>query len=237
MAAATILDTAAMPWDEQPSGLRIKLLHTYRDGDEAGEGERGARTMILQSPPRAAGASKPHRHNCSEEVFNLGPRMQFDEGQALATGGFMLHPAGSVHGANIDLPQGYRLLVHTPTKAVVEPVATDNMHSSQRTQPVIIADPSHYLWQRHEGALESAAIMAPLSWNRSSGTGSYLVQVSSGGVCDLSDGERAMEVFLLRGTLDFADWGRIGPEGFIYGRLGKGTARAAADTLALVRIC
>lgn len=223
------LDTLAMPWDEKPTGLKVKLLRS--------DNSSGLRTMILQSPPRPISAQKPHRHTCSEELFNLGPRMQFDEGQAIDPYGFMLYPAGTVHGGQIALPDGYHLLVHTPAAAIIEPVMAGRCDISTAPAPVFIAKPSEYRWEPHCGASQGRATKARLSWNKGTGTGSYLLKVPAGEVCDLSHGHRAAEIFVLRGEIQFSQSGRISPQGFAYGHLGIATAGTKSEMLAHVRLC
>jgi len=90
------------PTHTHENGVQSTMLHTT---------DNGPHSSILKAPPREPGLSRPHSHTATEEIFNLGPPFTFDKGRTLPRYGYTKYPAGMVHGADVDLPEGYHLYV------------------------------------------------------------------------------------------------------------------------------
>lgn len=88
-----------------PSGLQLKELN--RDP------VTGARTSLLVSPPRSGVEHKAQYHDGEEEFFCLGGTFTFDGVHWFRSGSYACFPPRVVHGARVQVPDGYRLYLRT----------------------------------------------------------------------------------------------------------------------------
>jgi hypothetical protein len=88
-----------------PAGLRLKELN--RDP------VTGARTALLSSPARAGVECKAQYHDGEEEFFCLAGTFTFDGVQWFRPGSYVCFPPRVVHGARVQVPDGYLLYLRT----------------------------------------------------------------------------------------------------------------------------
>jgi hypothetical protein len=103
------LDADSLGWDGPPGGgVYSKILNS----DPA----TNAKTMLLRSDPRPVteqNRRRAHSHDGSEEFLSLGARFTFDAGLWLERLSYVHMPPRTVHGSDVQVPDGYLLYLRT----------------------------------------------------------------------------------------------------------------------------
>jgi len=139
-----IRDVDALPWRALPApGIYARTL----SADPA----TGARTAILRMVPEEGYVppATAHYHDTYEEILGLTGRFTFDDEVWLGRGGYVFHPAGTVHGFASVVPEDSAFLSRVGPghvgNLVPEP-ARDAMYSVYDTPdpraPVASGDPA-----------------------------------------------------------------------------------------------
>jgi len=142
--AVVIADVGALPWRAlPPAGLHAKTLSV--------DPETGARTALLRMAPQEGYVppATAHYHDTYEEILGVSGRFTFDAKVWLERGGYIYHPAGTVHGFTSLVPEDSILLSRVGPghmgNAVTEPAQPD-MYSVYETAdpraPVAASDPA-----------------------------------------------------------------------------------------------
>jgi hypothetical protein len=131
------LDTSTLSWDVGV-GVATKVLNT--------DPVSGARTVLLRSDPRPvteATRRRAHFHDGTEEFFSLGPRFTFDNGIWLDRGAYVHVPPRTVHGTDVQVPDGYLLYLRTSggTRPQFVDAAPGEMTVTAAPQPGRLFDP------------------------------------------------------------------------------------------------
>lgn len=222
------IDTAAMPWEPLANGLGIKRLRA--------DGATGGSTAILRAPPRPRGVSRPHYHTGDETILNLGPPMRFEPGAPLQRLGYSHYPAGVIHGFDVDLPDGYEVLVRT--SSAPDPFFPDELPHAPAPGPpgaISIASPDALPWlsAAELGGCPGASMRV---LHRSGATLSALAALDAGARLTLGDDRGPCELLILEGDLLLAGGGPLGAGVFAAGGTGLGEAVSPAGALLYLHI-
>jgi hypothetical protein len=203
-----LLPPDAQPRTTTPTGL---IITTLRDDPQS-----GAKTLILEAPPRAPGPSRPHFHASSEEIFNLGPPMTFDPGHPLPTHGYAFYPAHMPHGTAVSLPEGYRLFVRY----------TGNADVHFKDDAPFAPTPDHiHLPTPAPAPASNGLTLHTLS------PSATLARLAPGAVLTLPP--KASEFFLISGTLT-TNKQTLEPETYLYSPHGHPPLTAQDEAMALI---
>jgi mannose-6-phosphate isomerase-like protein (cupin superfamily) len=122
-----IPDVAVVPWRAMPApGIYSKTLSI--------DAATGARSALLRMNPNEGylPPSMAHYHDTYEEILAVTGRLTFDKKVWLGRGGYIYHPAGTVHGFASVVPEDTVILSrigpHHVGNLVPEP-AHDDMYS------------------------------------------------------------------------------------------------------------
>lgn len=226
----TTTDTKALAWSVSDTGMRSKLLRQ--------DSKTGSKTMILQAPPRTLGPPKPHFHTADEEILNLGPAMQFDAGAKLERFGYAKYPAGLAHGAAIDLPDGYELLMRLSSRSTlhfddvnrVPSLLTDHLYD-------FVPCPAQARWQRvHNLANHTETDVAELSWNETQHRGALFARMPKGASISFHDFCGSLELLVLEGAASLPGGKNIGQGTYVYRERASGVVIALENSLLFLHI-
>lgn len=225
-----IPDVALIPWRPIVAGLHARSLHV----DPA----TGARVALIRMAPDE-GYSAPqvaHYHETYEEIVGLRGRFTFDSETWLEQGGYVLHPAGTVHGFASQVvadtvtlsrvgPGHKAILVPEPAHRTMyaAPGFAPTRKAAAMAQPLATVPPTlgrllgapadwHILAEMGEGLGGAAFVALPAHWR------------APGGVLDTD-----MEIFVLTGILEIAGEPVGGPDGG-FARAPRGTRWPALST-------
>ncbi|MDX2224678.1 MAG: hypothetical protein SFV21_18135 [Rhodospirillaceae bacterium] len=162
------LDTLAMPWQwSQPSGpggggIATKVLNADAAFD--------ARTVLLRAAPRAVNAQtrrKAHFHRGGEEFLSLGPPFSFDDGLWNPRLAYAYLPPGTVHGRDVQVPDGYLLYLRTWGSAQPLFLTEHAAPAAPAGTPVKLTNPLSSAWRtvcvlNHDPATGERALMIRL---------------------------------------------------------------------------
>lgn len=203
------LDTAAMTWTEVQPGLMTKMLS--RDG------ATGARTALNRIVPELNPPvpTKAHYHHTTEELLVVAGRMSFDSQVWLTPGGYVFHPAETVHGFKSAVTEDTQFLSRVGRDLdfnwVDHPKATKPYHVSvepPRRAVTYLAEPDKLRWEPLAGALGKVE-RAELSRDPVTGEGSMFVRYAAEAATPQVMGLLAYEeMFVLDGALATDD-GRL----------------------------
>lgn len=206
MSVLEIVDIDALEWSSSPSGVKTKLLRE--------DPVSGARSVIAKAPPRAPGASRPHRHTADEEVFNLGPPMRFDKGPWLNRFGYVKYPASMVHGGAVTLPEGYLLYLRMSGRSQLEFV--EGAETVIEDGYVFSPHAKEAPWVAGTAAdLPDAYSVYLLSYSSQDQIGTLLVKVPQGGAIKFPKTRRT-ELLILGGQLKTCGATSLVPNTFVY---------------------
>lgn len=173
------LDANALPWEGPPGG---GVFSKTLNADPA----MAAKTMLLRSDPRPVteqNRRRAHYHEGSEEFLSLGPRFTFDAGLWLERLAYVHMPPRTVHGSDVQVPDGYLLYLRT----------------SGATQPNFMPEPK----ERYPFSLgaESFIVIANATDQRLAKDAS-LIRLAAGYAGPLPvDANRGCEVFVVEGEM------------------------------------
>gem|GEM_PF-4999977 len=173
------LDANELPWEGPPGG---GVFSKTLNADPAA----AAKTMLLRSAPRPVteqNRRRAHYHDGSEEFLSLGPRFTFDAGLWLERLSYVHMPPGTVHGSDVQVPDGYLLYLRTNGAA----------------EPRFVQDPK----DRYPFSLGADAFtIIPDATGRSLTKDASVVKLAAGDAGPLPmDTARCREVFVIEGEM------------------------------------
>ncbi|MBM3513084.1 MAG: hypothetical protein FJX59_05145 [Alphaproteobacteria bacterium] len=189
------LATANLPWEwSRDGGVGTKVLS--RDADT------GARTTLLRSkqrPVTEATRRRAHFHRGVEEFLSLGPAFSFDDDHWHSRLSYAYLPAQTVHGTNVQVPDGYLLYLrtHGPTEPLF---LAAHGPPENAAQPTIHAPPQESAWQPAAG---TSAVVRHL--HASENETSFLLRFTAAGDTPflLLAGAVRYEILVIEGRLAF----------------------------------
>lgn len=191
------VDTLSMPWSRSPSSAVLKKQLRF---DE----DTGASCIILKAPPRLPGTSRPHFHDGKEEIVNLGPVMQFDEGAKLGVFGYVRYAPGRPHGADVRIPHGYHLLVRSdglPNLQYMD-VARDGPQRSPYEAMLPSFDQGKWKPSTGEGTTGRVDVC---DLDKTNPFSSFYMRLTGTATAALPYHEAPLELFVLQGTCVLPD--------------------------------
>lgn len=185
------LDTLSLPWQwAAGGGIASKVLNA----DDAA----GARTVLLRSAPRAVtedSRRRAHFHLGSEEFISLGPPFSFDDDAWNPRLAYAFLPPGTVHGRDVQVPDGYLLYLRTRGPAEPRFLTAHAAPAAPAGTPVRIADPTAGPWQARGGAA-----VRPLNVDPAGGEHAALIRMPDDYAGPLPvDAARQYEILTLEG--------------------------------------
>lgn len=219
-----------LPWSALGApGIEIKVLNEDPD--------TGGRTGILRSVARPAVEHKAQYHLGEEEFFCLGGRFTFDGETWFEPGSYVHFPPRTVHGARVQVPQGYLLYLRTAGDMTVhrvpEPLAPT---------PYSIAGPQRdgdTHTHVRTGGLEGPPARQPLRSGDGPDSRVELLRLSAGEALlpeGAASGSPALEVLVVSGTVSDGEGARIEAPAYGYYPAGRAPRdlRAVGPCVALV---
>jgi hypothetical protein len=134
------LESETLPWSwSADGGIATKVLNT--------DPVNGARTVLLKSAPRAVNEAtrrRAHYHFGAEEFLSLGSAFSFDDGYWHGRLSYAYIPPLTVHGTDVQVPDGYLLYLRTLGPAEPRFVARHGppeFSAVGKPQPILVASP------------------------------------------------------------------------------------------------
>lgn len=197
--AEKILDATALPWVwSADAGIGTKVLNE--------DTTSGARTVLLCSKPRPvteATRRRAHYHEGVEEFLSLGPAFSFDDNVWHHRLSYLFLPPGTVHGTDVQVPEGYLLFLRTGGGAEPRFLAA---HGPPRVPgiPTAVPDPLAAKWQSQGG-------LSVLQFS----THARMLRLGAGFSGSLAIVGDRTELFVVDGCLALGDGQSISSNGYV----------------------